>query len=463
MRFIVDVKRLVLLVSLVSTFPLFSVFINDFSTLNKTLVSAYHKPTTVEQVQTIVQQAQGKISIAGGQYSHGGQTIASNGTVIDMKALDKIVDFSLEDKTITVQSGALWADVQAFIDRYNLAIAVMQSYCDFTVGGSLAVNVHGRYLGYGPIIQTVKSIKIVVADGSLMIASRTENADLFFAAIGGYGAVGVIVEVTLQLTDNEKMERKVVQLSVTEYKDFFLQYIKSNPDALLHNADLYPHNYNKVSSITWYKTDKPLTVDDRLKPATKGYGKHTLNIMALKRIPGIKWLRSYFLDHFKLEEHPVVWRNYEAGYRVKELQYPTLFSHAFLQEYFVPIEQFDVFVNKMKAIFQKYQVNVLNVSIRHVAQNDESLLSWSSKESFAFVIYYDQWKSQKELEKSQIWTRELIQAVLSLEGSYYLPYRLEATQDQFEKAYPGSRKFFEIKNHYDPSNRFSNALLEKYF
>jgi len=32
----------------------------------------------------------------------------------------------------------------------------MQSYANFTVGGSLSVNVHGRYVNQGPLILSVE-------------------------------------------------------------------------------------------------------------------------------------------------------------------------------------------------------------------------------------------------------------------------------------------------------------------
>lgn len=64
---------------------------------------------------------------------------------------------------------------------------IMQTYSNFTVGGSLSVNVHGRYIGEGPLIRLVESIEVVLADGKEVIASRTENPEIFFAAIGGFG------------------------------------------------------------------------------------------------------------------------------------------------------------------------------------------------------------------------------------------------------------------------------------
>lgn len=48
----------------------------------------------------------------------------------------------------------------------------------------------------------------LLADGSLLAVSRSENPELFSPVIGGYGLFGVIVDVTLHLADDELLERR---------------------------------------------------------------------------------------------------------------------------------------------------------------------------------------------------------------------------------------------------------------
>jgi FAD/FMN-containing dehydrogenase len=47
-------------------------------------------------------------------------------------------------------------------------------------------------------------------------------------------------------------------------------------------------------------------------------------------------------------------------------------------------------------------------------------------------------------------------------GSYFLPYQLHATSEQFKQAYPGAEQFFKLKSKLDPTNNFRNLLLERY-
>lgn len=128
------------------------------------------------------------------------------------------------------------------------------------------MNVHGRYIGYGPLILSVRSIKIILADGSILIASREENADIFFGAIGGYGGIGVIVEATLSLKDNIMLERVYDDMEVELYGDWFRKNIRDNKEVIFHNADIYPPYYKKIRATSWKKTDKNPTTSDRMIP-----------------------------------------------------------------------------------------------------------------------------------------------------------------------------------------------------
>ena len=86
----------------------------------------------------------------------------------------------------------------------------MQSNNDFTVGGSLSVNCHGWQCRRPPIADSVASFRLMKADGDIVTCSRTENAELFSLALGGYGLFGVIARVSLRLRPRVKVRRVVV-------------------------------------------------------------------------------------------------------------------------------------------------------------------------------------------------------------------------------------------------------------
>lgn len=395
----------------------------------------------------------------------GGQTASEKTTHIDMRGFSKILRFDKKKKTITVQSGTRWRDIQDFIDPHDLSVKIMQTYSNFTVGGSLSVNVHGRYVGGGPLINSVESIRILLADGRDILASRSENSEIFYSALGGYGGIGIILEATLHLVRNEKIRREISIIQTDQYKRHFSNNIKNNPNAVLHNGDIYPPSFETVRSETWIKTDDELTIKERLIPRNKKYWLEPNVISSISILPFGTEIRRNVLEPQRDGKKLVTWRNYEASYDVAQLEptTPRLVYTYVLQEYFVPVDNFDLFILKMRRVFQKHGVNVLNVSIRHSPAEKDTYLSWAQSEVFSFVIYYKQGTSKSAQKNVKMWTMELIDEVLSVQGTYYLPYQIHATSSQFQKAYPGYKKFFDLKKKLDPNNRFRNTLWDTYY
>lgn len=439
-------------------------WVNNVSQINSVRVAKEISPRYVTEIVTTITNTSGPISIGGGRYSQGGQIAYPDSLHIDMRKFNKVLAFDKTKKTITVQTGIRWRDIQEYIDPYNLSLKIMQTYSNFTVGGSLSVNVHGRYVGEGPLVNSVKQITLVLANGEVITASPTINPELFYGAIGGYGGIGVIVEAQLQLVDNVKVERTDIVMPVSEYKNFFLKYISPNPDAVFTNADIYPPDYQIARSVTWYETDKKLTQQARLIPRDEKYVWSPRIIDWISDISIGYWVRQYIIDPIIYISNPVEWRNYEASYDVGELEPKDRTETTYvLREYFIPVDKFDAFVPKMRDIFNKYDANIINVSIRHASQDPGTLLAWAKTDVFAFVVYYKQGTSREDQQNVKLWSRKMNTAAITLGGSYYLPYQIYETREQFIAAYPNAQKYFLLKKSIDPNYRFRNQLWAKLY
>lgn len=437
--------------------------VNDVTQLNPIKVDSIITPTTTEQIIEAVKKHPGPIAIGGGRFSMGGQTATEKALQIDMRKFNKVVGFSKANKEITVQTGIRWRELIQFIDKYNLSVKIMQTYANFTVGGALSVNAHGRYVGQGPIIHSVKEIKVVLANGALVVASPEQNQEVFYSAIGGYGGIGVIVEATLFLTDNCKVERIDTLLKIKDYQQYFKTAVEGHENIIFHNADIYPHQYEEVHAVSYVKTQKPLTIKERLKPNDGGL---VMNRMAIDIVAGStigKWLRKEVGDPLFYAKDVVEWRNYEATYDVRDLEPSSRKAYTYvLQEYFVPVNKFDAFYPEMAKILKAHKVNVINISIRHAKKDPGAIMAWAKTDVFAFVIYYRQGTEESAKARVKQWTQELIDVAIAEEGAYYLPYQILATPQQFEKAYPNVGAFFNIKKKYDPTYKFRNKLLDEY-
>ncbi|UDF05188.1 FAD-binding oxidoreductase [Asticcacaulis sp. AND118] len=438
--------------------------VNDITQLNPIQVERVVAPVSASEIATRVRDHQGPVSIGGGRYSQGGQTACTGCLFIDMRQMNRVLDFSPAKKQITVEAGITWRAVQEVVDRENLSLRIMQSFSNFTVGGSLSVNAHGRYVGEGPIVHSVESLRLVLADGSLKNASRQENPDLFFGAIGGYGGIGVITDVTLNLTENVRIERTSKRMKVKDYKAFFETTVKPSEDAVFHNATLFSPEYKNVSVLTFSHTDKPLDITDRLSPRNPADSRRRMLIEWATRWPFGKQIKEHVYDPLVNGPSRVAWRNYDASQDVASIEPASRTQSTYaLQEYFIPEAHFDAFVPRLREILRRYKVNVLNVSIRHARADTDTLLSWARSDVFSFVLYYEQGVDSADREAVGVWTRELIDAAIGEDGSYYLPYQIHATPEQFRAAYPRAEDFFALKRRVDPTYKFRNRLWEAYY
>jgi FAD/FMN-containing dehydrogenase len=448
---------------LVASRPDSSIEVREVTRLYPVTMARAERPRTTEEVAAAVRSSTGPISIGGGRYSMGGQTATPGGLQLDLRDLHGVTAFDPAAKTVTVRAGTTWRELQGAIDPANLAVKIMQTYDTFTVGGSLSVNCHGRYIGQGPLVRSVRSITLVLADGSVVKASPTENSELFYGAIGGYGALGVIADATLDLADNTHVRREDETMPLASYPRFFRGQVRDEPATVFHNADIYPPKYDTVHVVSYRRTDAPLTVEERLQPADQGSWSRRLGYSLIAGAPGGRWLRRRVLDPLMFRGNPVTWRNWEASYDVSELEPASRTRRTYvLHEYFVPVARVGDFVPQMREILRRHDVDAVNVSIRHALPDPGTLLAWAPEEVFAFVLYYRQGTDPESRREVARWTRELIDAALQSGGRYYLPYQPVATRAQLHRAYPGATRLFALKRRVDPQSRFTNVLWDLY-
>ncbi|HSC95274.1 MAG TPA: FAD-binding oxidoreductase, partial [Burkholderiales bacterium] len=196
------------------------VVVNDIhSGLNATRVSRIVEPGTLDSVRNVIREAQRErraVCIAGGRHAMGAQAFATDGVLIDISKLNRVLAFNAERGLIEIESGMQWPQLLEYLvstqrgRSRQWGFSQKQTGADrLTIGGCLAANVHGRGLTLPPFVGDVESFKLLNAGGELVQCSRSENPELFRLAIGGYGLFGFIYSVTLRLVPRRKVQRVV--------------------------------------------------------------------------------------------------------------------------------------------------------------------------------------------------------------------------------------------------------------
>ena len=435
----------------------------DIAALDRTPIAGVVQPAATASVAAALASWPGPVCIAGARYSMGGQTRAPDALQLDLARMDRLLWLDGERLLARVQAGMRWRQLQALLDPHELSVKVMQSYSNFSIGGSVSVNCHGRYVGAGAIASTVRAVQLVCADGRVLELSRQHEPALFAAVLGGYGGLGVVTEVELELARNTPIARRAERVALAEYPAWFGEHVLGRPEVVLHNADLAPPAFDAPVAVTWSRSQAALTDPRRLVPVDADYAREQNLIWAASELPGGDKVRDRYMTRALLDTPRVVMRNLEASLDAASLEPRTRrMSTYLLQEYFVPVEAFAGFAAAMASILRRHHVNALNISIRHAPEDTTSLLRWAPAEVFCFVLYYKQRSGGGVDAAAAHWTRTLMDAALDHGGRHYLPYRRHATAAQFLRAYPEAAAFAAIKRRMDPGNRFRNLLWDSY-
>ena len=441
--------------------------VNDFSRLNPVTVEGVIRVTSVDDIIDGVKEARARglsLSIAAKRNSQGGHTAKAGALVLDMSGYNQVLRLNQTAKTITVQSGITWGQIQETINPHKLAVKVMQSSNIFSVGGSLSANVHGRDPRFGPIVETVMEFRIVLSDGEEVSVSRQQNKDLFYAVIGGYGVFGVITSVKLSLTDNVLLEKSVVPLSYENYVGH-LQNRLSDKLAL---------HYGRCSIVKDDSFFRDCVAVDYIEKGTTSGDEliEEQNVYRDKWFMGLSrqyewgkslrwWLQGKLID--RPGQTQLLSRNNAMRPPIRFLQYYSEEDTDMLQEYFVPPQQFIDFMDELRGILLKHKVNLLSMTLRYVPKSQPVLLNYAPEDSLAIVLYINVKLGRESLDHVQSWTRLMVDKVKQYGGKYYLTYQRFPTVTQMRETYPAWQQFNQLKQQLDPKTLFNSAFYQHYF
>ncbi|CAF4710923.1 unnamed protein product, partial [Rotaria sp. Silwood2] len=127
-----------------------NIYLNDVSKLNETEIHCLFYPRTINDIEYLISKAksQGRtISVRGQAHTMGGQTLPlrkshQTNYVCDLKYMNH-VEYDEYTKDVFVEAGATWTHVIHKLNLYGRSPVVMQSYCTFSVAGTISVNAHG--------------------------------------------------------------------------------------------------------------------------------------------------------------------------------------------------------------------------------------------------------------------------------------------------------------------------------
>jgi FAD/FMN-containing dehydrogenase len=138
------------------------------------------------------------IAVRAGGHNIAGKSLCDDGLVIDLSRMRRVA-IDPESRTARAEGGALLADLDVASQAHGLATTTGVNSDTGLVGLTLGGGIGRLGRKHGLSCDNMLSAEVVTADGRILNASESNNADLFWALRGGGGNFGVVTEVVYRL------------------------------------------------------------------------------------------------------------------------------------------------------------------------------------------------------------------------------------------------------------------------
>ena len=453
--------------------------VNDVHTgWNSTWVDRVEQPTSTADVQALIKAARkhGKIiSVSGSRHATGGQQFAARSVLLDMRAMNRVLNLDSKSGVLSVEGGIEWPElIQGYLSAQSAVpawgIRQKQGGGDrMTIGGALSANAHGHCLGAPPLIADVEWIEIATGDKASQKCSRTEEKELFSLAIGGYGLFGIITTVGLRLAPRRKVRHNVETHTLAELIPLIEKRAASGSafGYFQYSTDETSLEFMRTGVLTTYEIvgdDAPLgaastdideaTMASLLELAHKdrrsAYAHYAK--FELSKNGNVEWSDLHQLSSYPSGYHKTVDRHLRDESKGADL----------IWEFYVPRGELIAFLEEARRALLKSETPLIYGTVRFIEQDRDSFLAWAKKR-YACVIFTPHYPGgAAAIRKAGELYRQLAQAATKRGGSFYLTYNHFAARGDMDAAYPQFAEFLQLKRKYDPTELFQSDWYRHY-
>jgi len=182
-----------------------------------------YRPRTLEEIRAVLARAQeaGRpLTLRGTGNSYGDASLpveggaGEPGLVLDVSRMNRVLSFDPRTGIVEVEPGVTLQDLWRHVLPHGWWPRVVAGTSFPTLAGIAAANIHGKNnFAVGTVGDAILDFDLLAADGTLTRCSREEHPDLFHAAIGAFGLLGVFSRLRLATKRVHSGELEVTTLA----------------------------------------------------------------------------------------------------------------------------------------------------------------------------------------------------------------------------------------------------------
>jgi decaprenylphospho-beta-D-ribofuranose 2-oxidase len=418
------------------------------------------EPETPEQVGAWLDRS-GSIARGLGR-SYGDQAINAGGQVLGMTRVDRYLGFDEPTGTLVCEAGVSLEQIIADFAPRGWFPMITPGTKFVTVGGCIANDIHGKaHHVQGAFSTSVDAMTVLLASGEVVVASRTENPDLFFATFGGMGLLGVVLTATLRLRKiettyfrqkNLAVKDLAEMLAVLDEQDRIFPYSVATLDVFAKGASLgrgrvTVGEHARLEELPSELRSAPL----RVSPGSKltvpfELPEIALNSLSMRVVNAViqqVLVMGRPFGHYEGFFYPLdVLAHWNRGYG----------RRGFTQYQFViPFADGELRMREiLTAILSAGELPFLNV-LKRMGKESGGVLSFP-REGYTLAIDFPIRQNTAAV------LRRIDRMVLDAGGRVYLGKDSYLERDMFRAMYPQIDGWLETKAKYDPRGVFTSNL-----
>ncbi len=166
-------------------------------------MSYVSRPVNADEICAVFDQARRagrSVGMRGAGRSYGDASLNSENILLDLTRMRRILNWDPQTGIIVVEPGVTIQQLWQYTIEDGWWPNVVSGTMFPTLGGAAAMNIHGKNnFKVGPIGDSILEFDLITPSGDTLLCSRTQNSELFYGAIGGFGMLGVMSRLVLQL------------------------------------------------------------------------------------------------------------------------------------------------------------------------------------------------------------------------------------------------------------------------
>lgn len=195
--------------------------------------ATFVEPTSVAELREVFEQARAEnvpLALRGSGRSYGDAALNGEGVVVSTAKMRQILHWDADTGIVECEPGVTIEDLWRMSLPQGYWPHVVPGTMFPTIAGCVAMNIHGKnHFCAGSFGDHVLEMDLLTPTGSLLVCSREENVELFHAVVGGFGMLGVVTRVRLQLKRVTSGDLSVEGITVPDLKGLFTQFRRLEP------------------------------------------------------------------------------------------------------------------------------------------------------------------------------------------------------------------------------------------